>query len=258
MTPEAVRRQYLDAMGIASWASRYALPNALPTQACEWDDTPTKTPPRDQLHALLDDAATPRSDAVRPAALPSDVKALLSNGSATPLMPEADPPPVPNPVPAAPVKSLEFSFTCVCLDGRWLNICEGTMLPVEQRLLSNILRAAGLIRGELPALTHFKWPPIATAFAPDEPLEEAQEGVAAFIDGAASRQGWQLEKVLWWGAAEAADSVLGRVISLDNQQSNTLLLPVWQGPSLASLASSASLKRALWPHLVELAAQWKR
>lgn len=60
MTPDVIRRQYLDAMGITAWAAKYQLPNARPTEACEWEDAPAVTPPRERLHALLDDAPAPR------------------------------------------------------------------------------------------------------------------------------------------------------------------------------------------------------
>ncbi|MDK9687990.1 hypothetical protein [Halomonas sp. LC1] len=261
MTPEVTRRHYLDAMGITSWASRYQLPNALPTGACEWEDAPAKAAPRERLQALLDDAPAPRpprqADAEPNApsvTSPSAVKALLGQAVTAP-QPEAAPAPEPAAPPRERAKPLNFRLSCVCLGGRWLSLCEGTLSVVEQQLLANILRAAGIWRGELPTVTHFTWPPMATAFEPEEPLEEAQEGVAAFIAGAASRQGWQLEQVLWWGA-ETASPDLARVIALNEGQSQTLALPVWQGPLLAALIQNASAKRALWPHLVALGKQW--
>lgn len=264
MTPEVARRHYLDAMGITAWASRYQLPNALPTQACEWDETPAKTPPRERLHALLDDAPAPRPRSQAPvaepsstAASPSAVRALLGSAPSAEPPPEASATPAPSARAAEPLKPLNFSFSCLCVGGRWLSICEGEMSPVEQQLLANILRAAGVHKGDMPKVTYFKWPPMATSFTPEEPLEEAQEGVAAFIAGAASRQGWQLEQVLWWGAEETPeDSPLAQVMALVNGQSNTLALPVWQGPQLASLIQQASAKRALWPRLAALSKQW--
>jgi hypothetical protein len=47
---DVVRRQYLDAMGITAFASRYRLPNALATPACEWDDTPPRLRRRQVRH----------------------------------------------------------------------------------------------------------------------------------------------------------------------------------------------------------------
>lgn len=253
-------------MGITAWASRYQLPNALPTQACEWEEAPATPPPRERLHALLDDAPAPRPRS-QPAAIegdvastsvasPTAVKALLGNVPEAETASKTSATPAPSTLPE-PAKPLNFDLSCVCVGGRWLSLCEGEMSPVEQQLLANILRAAGMLHGELPAVTYFKWPPMATVFSPEEPLEEAQEGVAAFIAGAASRQGWQLEKVLWWGAEGATeDASFTRVMALAGEQSSTLALPVWQGPTLASLRQKTNAKRALWPRLAALAQQW--
>ncbi len=274
MTPEVIRRHYLAAMGITAWASRYQLPNALPTEACEWEEAPASTPPRERLHALLDDAPAPRPRSQAPAAeptsarvsetpagtaLPSAVRALLGQP------PVADSKPVDAPVVAAPqqqsasaAEPLTFTLSCVCFGGRWLSVSEGEMAPVEQQLLANMLRAAGVLSAEMPAVAYFKWPPMANAFTPEEPLEEAQQGVAAFIAGAAGRQGWQLERLLWWGADELPDdSPLARVMAVSQQHSQTLSLPVWQGPALKALAHKASAKRELWPALMALGEQWR-
>lgn len=268
MTPEAARRHYLEAMGITAWASRYQLPNALPTQACEWEDAPAKAPPRERLHALLDDAPPPRprpaaAEASAPApasshAAPQAVRALLGGQPVETPAPQASDNAVPEP-PKAVAKPLEFSLSCVCLDGRWLSLCEGDMPPPEQQLLANMLRAAGLLKGELPTVVTFKWPPMATAFTPEDPLEEAQEGLAAFVSGAASRQGWALENVLWWGASDAVEaSAMAQVMALTDGRSRSLSLPVWEAPGLSTLMQQAGAKRALWPRLVALGQQWSR
>ncbi|PCF94483.1 hypothetical protein [Vreelandella nigrificans] len=271
MTPEVIRRQYLDAMGITAWASRYELPNALPTQACEWEDAPAPQPPRERLHALLDDAPAPprprsHTSPTEPsphvpsgAASPLAVRALLGQEApAVAPAPEAPVLPDPSSAPTPPIQPHHFSFSCVCIGGRWLIICEGELAPAEQLLLGNVLRAAGVLNGELPAVTYFKWPPMAAVFTPEEPLEEAQEGVAAFIAGAASRQGWQLERVLWWCVDSVSDdSPLAQVMAVSQERSQTLALPVWQGPTLAALTQSANVKRALWPRLVSLGNQWR-
>ncbi|RUR31544.1 hypothetical protein ELY33_07765 [Vreelandella andesensis] len=284
MTPEVIRRQYLDAMGITAWASKYQLPNARPTEVCEWEDAPAATPPRERLQALLDDAPAPRTRSLPPdvnsivnstansisdagtevSSAPSAVRALLGQ------IPAADSKPLDAPIastlensaaevlPVSDAESLTFSFTCVCLGGRWLSLHEGELTLVEQQLLANMLQAAGILRGEMPEATYFKWPPMANTFMPEEPLEEAQEGVAAFIAGAAGRQEWQLERLLWWGADELPnDSPLVRVLAVSQQQSQTLSLPVWQGPALKILAKHADAKRNLWPALVLLGQQWR-
>ncbi|OAZ97200.1 hypothetical protein [Halomonas sp. G11] len=266
MTPEVVRRHYLEAMGITAWASRYQLPNARPTEACEWDDTPaTPTPPRERLQALLDDAPAPRSAPVETPppsgeaeASPSAVRALLGERSEAASKP-AETAAVPTPSEAPVAKEpLQFRLSCVCIGGRWLSVHAGEMDASEQRLLANICQAAGIAGGSLPEVMFFKWPPMANAFEPEDPLEEAREGVNAFISGAASRQQWQLEKILWWGAdATDPDSQsLSKVLDVHEEQSRTLALPVWQAPSLDTLLHSADAKRNLWPALHVLAQDW--
>jgi len=263
-------------MGITAWTSLYQLPNARLTEACEWEDAPAATPPRERLHALLDDVPAPRLrsqpanvDGGASSSAPAAVRALLGQP------PAADSTPVEAPIAstleistqenATPEKQavskaepLTFSLSCVCIGGRWLSLHEGEITPTEQQLLANILRGAGMLSGEMPAVTYFKWPPMANTFMPEEPLEEAQEGVAAFIAGAAGRQGWQLERLLWWGADELPDdSPMVRVMAVSQQQSQTLSLPVWQGPALKTLAEHASAKRKLWPALVSLRELWR-
>lgn len=265
MTPEVVRRHYLEAMGITAWASRYQLPNARPTEACEWDDTPAvPTPPRERLQALLDDAPAPRAPEQAPPATdevpasPSAVRALLGDSPSATSKP-AEAPVEPTPSEAQVAKEpLQFGVSCVCIGGRWLSVHAGEINASEQRLLANICQAVGLAGGSLPEVMFFKWPPMANAFEPEDPLEEAREGVNAFISGAASRQQWRLERILWWGAdATDPDSTsLAKVLDVDNQQSRTLELPVWQAPSLATLLHSADAKRNLWPALHALAQHW--
>ncbi|RUR52783.1 hypothetical protein [Vreelandella populi] len=273
MTSEVTRRHYLDAMGITTWASRYQLPNALATEACEWDDTPPeKTPPRERLQALLDDAPAARVEPVRqaqeavPVASPSAVRALLVQAAPDELAPKAavetvetNVEPEPSSPPAAPAKSLHFTLSCVCIANRWLSLHPGEITPQAQRLLGNILYALGIDQGTLPDIMRFKWPPMDNAFAVEEPLEEAREGLFAFIAGSGSRNQWALERVLWWGDEHdqsAADTL--RVLDIQGVQSQTLALPVWQGPTLESLLRNGDAKRDLWPSLTELAQQWQR
>ncbi|GEN28146.1 hypothetical protein HVA01_17920 [Halovibrio variabilis] len=273
MTQEVTRRHYLDAMGITAWAAKYQLPNALPTEACEWEDTtPAATPPRERLQALLDDAPAPRSQMARPQtakpqaperqppdeaiASPAAVRALLDTepqGSAK--QPAAQPAP-PSAETAAPAEPLKFSLACVCLAGRWLVLQAGEMSSLEQQLLGNLLQAAGIQRGALPPVTHFTWPQMANAFAVEDPLDEAREGLAAFVAGSVSRQGWQLERLLWWGELGPDQAPLDRILNVSDGQSQTLSLPVWQGPALASLLEGAQSKRDFWPALQALGRQW--
>ncbi|MGP9566688.1 hypothetical protein ACT3RP_04450 [Halomonas sp. AOP5-B2-8] len=274
MTQEVIRRHYLDAMGITAWAAKYQLPNALPTEACEWEESaPAPTPPRERLQALLDDAPAPRRAAPELSvpgdvtASPSAIRALLTNdqpGQAK----HAGEPPVPAALPdsqpaeavaapdAAPAKPLAFSLSCLCVDGRWLVLHAGEMSTSEQQLLINLLYAAGIQPSVAPSITHFTWPQMTNAFAVEDPLDEAREGLAAFVAGRVNRQGWQLEQLLWWGALGADQGTLDRVLNVADGQSHTLSLPVWQGPALASLLDNTNNKRDLWPELQLLGQQW--
>lgn len=270
MTQEVIRRHYLDAMGITGWASKYQLPNALPTEACEWEESaPTPTPPRERLQALLDGAPAPRR-AVEPQApsevvtSPSAVRALLNDtpgaekqgqGKQVNAQPDTTIP-IAEAAPATPAKPLTFALSCLCLNGRWLVLQAGEMSALTQQLLANLLQAAGIGQGALPEVTHFTWPQMTNAFAVEDPLDEAREGLAAFIAGRVSRQGWQLERLLWWGELGAEQAPLDRILNVTEGQSLTLSLPVWQGPALASLLEETSSKRAFWPALRVLGQQW--
>lgn len=277
MNQEVTRRHYLDAMGITAWAAKYQLPNALPTDACVWEDTtPAPTPPRERLQALLDDAPSPRRQTSQPQApepqgagesiaSPSAVRALLGQdkqrqdkeGQNKPTMagPEAATASV-EAAPATPAKPLKFELSCLCLEGRWLIVQAGAMSVLEQQLLANLLQAAGIRQGALPEATHFTWPQMANAFAVEDPLDEAREGLAAFIAGGVSRQGWQLERLLWWGELGSDQAPLDRILNVTEGQSETLALPVWQGPALASLLDDSHSKRDLWPALQALGQLW--
>lgn len=267
-------------MGITAWAAKYQLPNALPTEACEWEDSPPDTtPPRARLQALLDDAPAPKRaspEARKPdatVASPSAVRALLndtqgsnvqssaqqSSAHQSPgdqLNPASDVPNVVEPAAATPAKPLKFSLSCFCIEGRWLVMQAGEITAQEQQLLVNLLQAAGIQQGALPEVTHFTWPQLVNAFAVEDPLDEAREGLAAFIAGRVSRQGWQLEKLLWWGELGAEQAPLDRILNVVEAHSQTLLLPVWLGPSLVSLLEGTSSKRELWPALKALAESW--
>ncbi|MCP1326250.1 hypothetical protein [Halomonas sp. 707D4] len=265
MTPEVTRRHYLDAMGITAWACRYQLPGAAPTPACEWEEPTQAVAPRQQLHALLDEPSPPA-----PARAPGADTATRSAKSARALLgdialPEqASEAPAPivktpsAPESAPPAEPVVFTMTCLCIAGRWLSLHPGELTALEQRLLGNLLAAAGVLDGALPAPTIFAWPPMAGVFTPEDPLEEAREGLAAFVAGAARRQGWQLERLLWWGDEDDAAGTLATVLDLNEQRSHTLELPLWRAPSLATLTQGSAAKRALWPALARLADGAKR
>nr|WP_284046942.1 hypothetical protein [Halomonas llamarensis] len=250
-------------MGITAWASRYRLPNALETPACEWEDaTPTPVSPSQRLHTLLDDAqqAEQARKNAPPAAQssPASVRALLDDAPVKTAL--AAPPssaPLTTPVTESTEPSREpvtFTLSCFCLSERWLSLHVGQLSAQEQTLLANLYRAAGVLLSHPLQQMRFTWPPMAGGPAPEAPLEEARDGIHAFISGAAGRNEWTLERVLWWGDAEA--SPLSEVLDIAEGRSRTLELPVWQGPSLAPLLESADAKRALLPSLLALGQQW--
>lgn len=267
MNQEVTRRHYLDAMGITAWASKYQLPNALPTDACEWEESkPDATPPRERLQALLDDAPAPRRQAPEPQqapgetiASPAAVRALLVNDQQQAKQPRNAAPTADAAVEVAPTasaKPLTFTLSCLCMGGRWLVLQAGEMSAPEQRLLANICTAVGIQQDAALEVMHFTWPPMVNTFAVEDPLDEAREGLAAFIAGCRSRQGWQLERLLWWGELGAEQAPLERILNVAEGYSDTLSLPVWQGPALGSLLGSASSKRELLPALQALGEEW--
>lgn len=60
MIADPQRLQYLEAMGIATWVSRYRFTNALPTPQSEWQEPERreKQAPGERLHALLERSET--------------------------------------------------------------------------------------------------------------------------------------------------------------------------------------------------------
>lgn len=262
MNQEVVRRQYLEAMGITTLASRYCLPNALATPACEWEQPAPQAPasPSQRLHALLDDAqqveADRRAAAPEPPANPASIKALLDDGPS-----RAEPAPAPaekaqaTPVPRQP---LSFTLSGLCLGGRWLSLHNGELTAEQRTLLVNIYQAAGIAPSAMSAWQTFTWPPLADGPAAEEPLVEAREGLSAFVSGTASRNGWALSRVLWWAGEQ--QTPLGEVLDPHQEKSatrsNTLSLPLWQGPALETLLHDGAAKRALWPAIEALGECW--
>jgi len=265
---EPQRSQYLEAMGLTAWVGRYRLPNARESQACDWPEPPREParPPAQRLHALLDEAApeprlaAPSEDSPAvPHAKARRARALLGSAD-EPAEPEtrqaapavaatetAETAPV-----AEPQEALRFALQVAALEGRWLILLPGDTPPDAQalRLLGNLLQAAG-IEADMPTFQAFRWP-LMDGLSVESPLQEAQDGLRAFIDGR-RRRGWQPERVLLFGD----DPVLKRVLASDAEHSGLLDLPLWQGETLPALATSAEAKRALWPRLSEWRAAWR-
>ncbi|MGJ7458458.1 hypothetical protein [Halomonas sp. RA08-2] len=259
MTTEPQRLQYLEAMGLTAWVARYALPNARPTTACEWE-LPEAAPaeaPGERLHALLDEAR--EAPAARPAEpKPSRAARAPRPGMARALLEEPPAQQAPAPIesaaaePRAPQEPLRFAFQAACLEGRWLLLLAGEHPPgrTELQLLANLLRAAG-IAAPLPVFQPFLWP-MEEGLTAHEPLEEAREGLQAFIAGA-RRRGWSPERLLLFGEDEALEQVL----SLQAERCPLLELPAWQGPALNEMAASAEAKRGLLPRLLAWGEAWR-
>ncbi|MCE9664103.1 hypothetical protein LY622_11685 [Halomonas sp. M5N1S17] len=266
MTTEPQRLQYLEAMGLTAWVARYRLPNARPSEACEWAPPapPAPTPPAERLHALLEDAEPPAAKQPASVSSPPPSMRAVQPGRARQLLgggageagsgPEADIEAA-GPRREAPINQepLRFSLQVACLDDRWLLLMPGDEPPADMhlKLLANLLRAVGITPSRLPRFQGFRWPPVEGLPA-ESPLEEAREGVQAFIAGA-GRHGWAPERVLLFGS----DETLDRVLSLESEHCELLALPGWQGPGLEELAASAEAKRALWPSLVTWREAWR-
>ncbi|MCW4152498.1 hypothetical protein OM427_23565 [Halomonas sp. 18H] len=277
MTSEPHRLQYLEAMGLTAWVARYRMPNALETPSCEWESPASETAsaPGERLHALLDDAgdaraqpSQPRQDSVRPPAGPRKARALLGDlvpGQAAEQAVE-DPATSPSlaesaeaaasPGHATPAQALRFTWQISCLDGRWLVVLPTEHGPsdTEYRLLGNLLRAAAVVPGQAPRFESFRWPQLE-GLPVESPLDEAQDGLRAFLNGRRQR-GWQPERLLLFGEAFADPGVLGQLLNLGDGWSELLSLPVWHGPDLQTLSASAEAKRRLLPELADWPGLW--
>ena len=263
MTSEPQRLQYLEAMGVTAWVARYRLPNARPTRVCEWPITerPQEAkPPAERLYALLDEAeATPQR--------PDTIDVKLPVRGTTPrrarqllgLAGEKEAHDADQVVePSAPItsqppaKALRFTLQIACLAQRWLIVLPGESGPqvVEQRLLSQLLRAAGIESGEPLVFEAFRWP-LIEGQPTERPLDEAREGLRAFVDGT-RRRGWAPERLLLFGTSNTLES-----LNLTESGTGWMGLPVWRGPALTELAHSAEAKRALWPVLLKWRQEWQ-
>lgn len=268
---EPQRSQYLEAMGLTAWVSRYRLPNALETPRCEWQEAPVepRQPPAKRLHALLDDAseaaassapapASPTGTVQAPARPPvKRARALLGEPTsepepATPPEPQAEGPS--RDVGEAPGEALRFTLQVAALEGRWLvlQVADGPPSSDAQRLLGNLFKAAGIETAQPPSFEAFRWP-LMEGIPAQAPFEEAREGLRAFIEGR-RRRGWQPERLLLFGAHDD----LERVLEIVEGRSRLLEIPAWCGPALDELMGSAHAKRELLPVLTDWGKAWHR
>lgn len=266
MTSEPQRLQYLEAMGLTAWVARYRLPHARESEACEWAPGGAEEVPRapgERLHALLDEAARARDAAAMPGETAMEEAPAAPPGSARGkarallggLVPESGEKTAP-PTPAADAPSgepLRFTLQVGCLDGRWL-VCLVQAQPLSatgQRLLANLLRAAGVMPEQAPNFETFRWPQVE-GLPVQAPLEEAREGLQAFLAGC-RRRGWAPERLLLFGH----DATLASLLACEDGHCTLLDLPVWQGPALDELTIGAEAKRALWPRLAGWREAWQ-
>ncbi len=253
---------------MTAWVARYRLPNARPTPVCEWESpAPVATePPGERLHALLDEAARPPSP---PSSAPEVTRPErhlrpVARGKARALLgeppdearestsPELATGPDKTPAPVVG-EALRFTVQVACLDGRWLVMLAERAAPdgEQARLLANLLQAAGVIPAQFPHFEAYHWPQME-GLSVEAPLDEARQGLQAFLEGR-RRRGWAPERVLLFGH----DADLEAILALDGRHCPTLALPAWQGPPLGELAASAEAKRALWPQMVGWRAAWR-
>ncbi|MFW3614582.1 hypothetical protein [Billgrantia antri] len=262
MTSEPQRLQYLEAMGLTAWVARYRLPHARPSEACEWElpERPAASPPAERLHALLDeaDAAARQAPSGPPvaepprASAPKRARQLLGIGAGDEETGQATRQEATLDVSKPAQEPLRFTLQVTCVAGRWLvAVPREAPLGIDQgQLLGNLLQAAGIAAESPLVFETFRWPPMEN-LPVEAPLEEAREGLQAFIEGT-RRRGWALERILVFGHDETMDRLLG-----SQQGAFELLgLPGWQGPSLAELTQSAAAKRELWPTLLEWRRAW--
>ncbi|WP_156181376.1 hypothetical protein [Halomonas sp. PR-M31] len=297
MPGEPLRSQYLEAMGLTAWVSRYRLPNAAPTTQCEWlePEAPPSQPPAQRLQALLGKAAheeralendqdrsasstasslsnpsspsvaTPSRQARRARALLDDngidgdedkgnddsdssrapqTRVAKVGSEASDLAPDTS--------TVSPQASLRFSLQIAALDGRWLVMLPGRELTdsLARGLLANLLQAAHIAPGTALDFQAFDWP-MMEGLPVEAPLEEAKDGLRAFVEGR-RRRGWRPERLLLFGE----DATLDSVLSLQEHHCHLLDIPGWQGPSLQTLAQSAQAKREIWPLLNEWRKAW--
>lgn len=148
--------------------------------------------------------------------------------------------------------SWQFSLQVACLDSRWLVIVpdEQALSASATRLLSNLFTAAGMTLEQPPSFESYRWPPFqgVSQGLSHDPRQDAQDGFGAFLAGR-QRLGWVPEQVFVFGM----DKTLEALLAIEGQRSAVLDLPVWLGPELGALSTSAEAKRALWPQL----ASWR-
>lgn len=277
MIPDPQRLQYLEAMGITAWVSRYRFVNARPTEQGEWrlPDAPVKAAPGQRLQALLETPAPPvparrsareplepageggiSSSVARARALLEGTEGTSAGVAASSVSIEAvtTPEVSSNAVPEAALQRepLRFKLTLGVLGERWWLMLPGDRPPsvAGQKLLCQLLNAA-----DLPP----QWTPLGTLSWPlmevpvSDPVEEAREGVQVFCAGQAQRNALAVDgAIVVGGGDETWSLLLGRLA--EETQASDMTYHHWPHPD--DLLASSQAKRDCWPMLRRTADAW--
>lgn len=260
---EQTRLSYLEAMGVANWVPRAALPNAA-------QRAPVVIPyPPDQ--ANLERAGVPET-AVSAVAGSEEVSQPVRKrvpipvprpGAATKAPVISATESVPTAVePVAPARPVSPFYMQLWLAGPCALLIEIDEPGMESasptfRLLNDILRAAGL---PAPARLYadFHWP-LTRNRQLDNSAVAASQGLQAFMQARLEAQ--QISYIGCFGAhtvllsdpdAESIAALAGRVESIEQ------LPPAWFAPSLDELMASPEQKRRLWHFIKRIKSDWTK
>ncbi|WP_110667088.1 hypothetical protein [Salinicola halophilus] len=280
MTADPQRLQYLEAMGVPAWVSRYRFTNAKATEQSEWVEPAKreKPAPGERLHALLDrtepvEETRRRSDA-SDATSTDQASASESTGAATAPhgertgrarallgaeigldesrkpVEEAPATPAPTDEPATDAgvaaEPLRFSLHLAVLDGRWWLLLPGerALSKAGEALLQQMLAAAGM-PARWQSLAHLRWPLMPTPTT--DPEGEAREGIEVFCAGQARRNGLTIDGAIVVGD-ESWTALVGAA-------SASTTFHRWPHPD--DLLGSVSAKRDSWVQLGAAGKRWR-
>ncbi|WP_139284293.1 hypothetical protein [Salinicola sp. MIT1003] len=288
MIGDPQRLQYLEAMGITTWTSRYRFVNARPTEQVEWETAPApeKPAPGQRLHALLETPARPvevererpaaeTAPAQQTAAPLSRARALLdgaSGGGATePRAPASNPEstsrqaPVSRPAEegrtddalqsvaqsAAPVPTepLRFTLSLSVIGERWWLLLPGERpLSAAGQALLGQMLKSVGIPVNGAPLSSLTWPLMNVPAS--DPVDEAREGIQVFCAGQARRHGMHID-----GAIAVGDEVWSPLLSAPADEAGWICHAL---PHPDDLLTSAKAKRECWPLLQSMGQAWRQ
>jgi len=272
------RLQYLEAMGITTWASRYRFVNAKPTKHVEWQAAPMpeQPAPGQRLQALLEAPARPieidrgsstaemATTQEAPAPL-SRARALLDGGAAE----KASSAPAPSSRPATssapagavqPVDAaqssiatltepLRFTLSLSIVGERWWLMLPGgrPLSSAGQALLGHMLKSVGIPADGAP-LSSLTWPLMDVPAS--DPVDEAREGIQVFCAGQARRHGLVID-----GAIVVGEEVWSPLLS---DPANEVRWNCQHLPHPDDLLTSANAKRECWTLLQAAGRAWQQ